>query len=355
MQALAERIREMIRARGPIPFRDWMEAALYDPTDGYYNRTDLQRWGREADYRTSPERSDLFAATFARYFAKLYAELEGPPSWTIVESGGGDGRFAHGVLRTLAEHYPQILAATQYFFDEASSDAADRARETLEEFKERISFGASSDFKSSEPWIYFSNELLDAFPVHRVVPEGEQYVTLDETGKFVWTTGKFSSPLLKHYARKLSPGQVIEVNLAIENWLASIAAKMKRGYVITVDYGAEEEELYDPLLRPHGTLRGFSRHGFVDDVLSAPGDYDITSSVNWTQVMAAGERLGFEVVEFESQNRFLLRAGLLESLVRSLKGIESKADQARLTTGARDMILPGGMASSFQVLVQKLD
>jgi SAM-dependent MidA family methyltransferase len=330
-----------------------MEAALYDPTQGYYNRSDLQRWGREADYRTSPERSELFAATFARYFARLYEELGRPPAWTILESGGGDGRFAQGVLRTLAEYYPTVLGATQYFFDEASADAVARARENLADFKEHVTFGERSAFDSSEPWIFFSNELLDAFPVHRVISNGEFYVTLDEAGKFVWTTGKFSSPLLKKYAKKLSPGQVIEVNLAIDDWFSSIASKMKRGYVVTVDYGAEEDELYDPSLRPQGTLRGFSRHGFVDDVLSAPGDYDITASVNWTQVMAAGERLGLRVVEFESQNRFLLRSGLLESLVRSLKGVDNKADQARLTTGARDMILPGGMASSFQVLVLK--
>jgi SAM-dependent MidA family methyltransferase len=54
MQALAERLKEQIRASGPMPFRDWMWAALYDPESGYYNRSDLQRWGREADYRTSP-------------------------------------------------------------------------------------------------------------------------------------------------------------------------------------------------------------------------------------------------------------------------------------------------------------
>lgn len=330
-----------------------MEAALYDPAEGYYNRSDLRRWGREADYRTSPERSELFAATFARYFVRLYEELGRPPAWTILESGGGDGRFAHGVLRTLAEYYPPVLATTRYFFDEASADAVERARETLADFSERVTFGKRSDFDSSEPWIFFSNELLDAFPVHRLVSDGEFYVTVDEAGKFVWTTGKFSSPILKKHAKKLSPGQIVEVNLAIDDWLASVAAQMKRGYVVTVDYGAEEEELYDPSLRPQGTLRGFSRHGFVDDVLVAPGEYDITSSVNWTQVMAAAERLGLQVVEFESQNRFLLRSGLLESLVRSLKGIEDKADQARLTTGAREMILPGGMASSFQVLVLK--
>lgn len=327
-----------------------MAAALYDPQFGYYNRSDLQRWGREADYRTSPERSELFAATFARYFAKLYEELGRPSEWTIVEGGGGDGRFALGVLRALEEEYPTVFQATQYVFDEASADAQRRARQALLKYSERVTFANQSVLN---PSLYFSNELLDAFPVHRVACDGELYVTLDDSDEFTWTTGSFSSPRLQDYAVKLAPGQIVEVNLAIDDWLASIAAQMTRGYVIAVDYGAEADELWDASLRPQGTLRGFSRHGFVDDVLSAPGEYDITSTVNWTQVIDAGERLGFQVVEFESQDRFLLRAGLLETLEKELKQIEKKADQIRLTTGAREMILPGGMASSFQVLVQK--
>ena len=330
-----------------------MQAALYDPEFGYYSRSDLQRWGREADYRTSPERSELFAATFARYFAKLYEELGRPAAWTIVEGGGGDGRFALGVLRALADEYPHVFNATRYCFDEISADAQARARASLSDFKEHLTFDSLSVFSPSNPWLYFSNELLDAFPVHRVASDGELYVTVDDSDKFTWTTGPFSSPYLQDYAAKLSPGQIIEVNLAIDEWLASIAAKMTRGYVITVDYGAETDDLYDAALRPQGTLRGFSRHEFVADVLAAPGEYDITSSVNWTQVIETGERLGFQVVEFESQDRFLVRAGLLESLEKRLKLIEKEADQIRLTTGAREMILPGGMASSFQVLVQK--
>ncbi|HEX6285338.1 MAG TPA: SAM-dependent methyltransferase [Pyrinomonadaceae bacterium] len=353
MEALAEQLKTFIRARGPIPFRDWMLAALYDPEFGYYNRGDLARWGREGDYRTSPERSVLFAATFARYFAKLYEELERPAAWTIVEGGGGDGRFAHGVLSTLAEQYPRVLEATRYVFQETSSDAVRRARDVLSEFPAHVSFGDESALLPANPSLYFSNELLDAFPVHRVTREGELYVTLDDNDKFVWTTGTFSDPRLQDYSTKLAPGQIIEVNLAIDDWLTPIALRMERGFVITVDYGAEEDELYDAALRPEGTLRAFSRHGFVDDVLFAPGDYDITSSVNWTHLMAAGERLGLAVVEFDSQNRFLLRAGLLEALEKELKQMEKNADQIRLTIGAREMILPGGMASSFQVLVQK--
>ena len=334
---LAERLRELIRARGPIPFRDWMEAALYDPEFGYYTRSDLKRWGREGDYRTSPERSELFAATFARYFAKLYDELGQPSQWTIIEGGAGDGTFAQRVQRALEKDYPRVFEATRYLISEVG-DVCE-----------------SPD--PSTPWLYFSNELLDAFPVHRVTGEGELYVTLDSENSFTWSVGSFSTPRLsefvERYSIKLAPGQIIEVNLAIDDWLSSLASKLKRGYVITVDYGAEASDLYDPTLRPNGTLRAFSRHQFVDDVLAAPGEYDITSSVNWTQVKATGERLGLQVVEFDSQDRFLLRNGLLDELQQRLTRIEKEADKLRLTTDAREMILPGNMASSFQVLVQE--
>ena len=334
---LAERLRELIRARGPIPFRDWMEAALYDPEFGYYSRRDLKRWGREGDYRTSAERSELFAATFARYFAKLYDDLGSPSQWAIIEGGAGDGTFARRVQHALEESYPRVFAATRYHTSEIH-DAPDP-----------VVF--------LNPSVYFSNELLDAFPVHRLTAEGELYVTLDSENNFTWSVGPLSTPRLAEFVARhsleLAPGQTIEINLAIDDWLSSVTSQLTHGFVITVDYGAEAVELYDPALRPNGTLRAFSRHGFVDDVLSAPGEYDITSSVNWTQVKATGERLGLRVVEFESQDRFLLRAGLLDELQRRLGRIEKASDQLRLTTDAREMILPGGMASSFQVLVQQ--
>lgn len=323
---LAERLRELIRARGPIPFRDWMEAALYDPEFGYYKRSDLKRWGREGDYRTSAERSELFAATFARYFAKLYDELGRPPQWTIVEGGPGDGTFARRVQQAFADHYPRLFEATRYELSDLAAAA-------------------------SNPCLYFSNELLDAFPVHRLVSDGELYVTLDSENNFTWSVGPFSTPRLAQF--NVAAGQVIEVNLAIDDWLTTVVTKLKPEYVITVDYGAEADELYDPVLRPNGTLRAFSKHQFVDDVLSAPGEYDITSSVNWTQVKATGERLGLQVVEFESQDRFLLRAGLLEELQYRTEHAGTDSETLKLAVDAREMILPGNMASSFQVLVQK--
>ena len=335
-----------------------MSAALYDPAQGYYKRSDLKRWGKQGDYRTSPERSELFSATFARYFAKLYDELEQPREWIIVEAGGGDGRFAAGVLRSFRERFPRVFEATRYYMVEVSESAREEAMERVVEFLDHIRFEEPPRIARG---IYFSNELLDAFPVHRLIQEenelAELYVDVDEVGNFVSVPGPLSTPRLEdfcdEYSLELEDNQIVEINLEIDSWLASVAKKLESGYLITVDYGAESFDLYDMALRPEGTLRGFSRHGFVDDVLAQPGDYDITSSINWTQVQAVGDRFGFATIEFAPQDKFLMSAGLLEELERELTKATTAADKLAVTTGAREMILPGGMAASFQVLVQK--
>src|SRR6266542_6362496 len=98
--SLAARLRARIRQDGPISFREWMQAALNDEREGYYFGPDRVRQGRAGDYRTAPESSPLFAATFAWYFSKLFAdlffELGSPPTWTIFEAGAGGGEFAYG-------------------------------------------------------------------------------------------------------------------------------------------------------------------------------------------------------------------------------------------------------------------
>ena len=360
--ALAERIRERIRRAGPITFCDWMRMALYDNDEGYYCRSDRQKWGRAGDYRTSPERSSLFAATFARYFAQLHDQLGCPRQWTIVEVGAGDGRFASRVLQTLQNSFPSVFGASRYVVDEASSYSRSLARERLKPFGAfagRVEFRAL-DHVRIDPGIVFSNELLDAFPVHRVVRhEGqlqEFYVTVGADGDFQWIVGVPSTPRLADYfAQSIQPaeGQVAEVNLEIDEWLRKVSRVIQAGYLITVDYGANAEELYSSAVRHQGTLRSFYNHQIVENILARPGEQDLTTTIDWTFVKRTGETLGFETVEFDRQDKFLIAAGLLNQLEVEAQGSESEADKLRLSTAAREMILPDGMAAHFQVLVQK--
>ncbi|HEX5707621.1 MAG TPA: SAM-dependent methyltransferase [Pyrinomonadaceae bacterium] len=395
---LAARLRARINAEGPISFRDWMEAALYDERAGYYRRARAARWGRAGDYRTSPERTPLFAATFARYFATLHEQLGAPSEFNVVEAGAGAGDFAAVLLATLRRDHPRVYASLRYLIDEKGIEAAGDVRademadgETrADEFENHefendargrevegararlaaklapfegcvASFSLARARESFEACVVFSNELIDALPVHRVRRVGgalvEMFVGLDDAGAFAWVEREPSTPRLAEHFRSvgvaLEEGQAAEVNLDAEEWVASAARVVGRGYVVTIDYGDEASRLYDASARREGTLRAFKRHAFAANVLDAPGQQDITTTVDWTQVRAAGERAGLRTLALEPLPRFLARAGLLEQLERETELAQDEAERTALRLGAREMILPGGMAGSFQVLVQE--
>ena len=357
---LAERLRQRIRREGPISFADFMEAALYDDEAGYYCR-ERRRWGREGDYRTSPERSVLFAATFANCFASLFQKLGVPGSWVVLESGAGSGEFAEGMLDTLLLRSPAVFKATRYVIDERSPSSRAVAAERLARFGSQVEFARISDFESIPIGIIFSNELLDAFPVHRVMVRSgelaEFFVKTNEAGRFEWSIQEPSTTDLESYfagmSLRLAEGQIAEVNLGVKKWIGAAAETLGRGFLVTVDYGATAAELFSESVRPEGTLRSFSRHQFIDDLLAVPGEYDITSSVNWSDVMQTGVGFGLETITFERQDRFLMNEGLLEELELRVSETEDQAERSRLRSSCRDLILPNGMAASFQVLVQE--
>ncbi|MFN2576930.1 MAG: class I SAM-dependent methyltransferase [Pyrinomonadaceae bacterium] len=359
--ALADRLREKIRLAGPITFHDWMQAALYDERDGYYCRRGKMRQGRGGDYRTAPETSPLFAATFAHYFMKSYFDLGAPQHWTIVEVGAGRGDFALGVLTSLQRNFPSVFAATRYVVDELSDDARAEVEAKLFQFKDRVEFRALSEIEKPFSYvIVFSNELLDAFPIHPVIGRGgnlqELRVGASESGAFIWFETELQ-PLVAEYCERtqlqLREGQIYEVNLEAENFVARAAALIERGYLITVDYGAKRNELLDDPNRFSGTLRSFQRHRIIQDVLSQPGEQDLTTTVDWTLIGAAGARAGLETLRFARLDEFLLGEGALAEIVSTGDRLGDQIERFNFNAAAREMIMPDGMAAHFQVLVQR--
>jgi len=361
---LSERLRARIERDGPISFRDWMQAALYDEREGYYCRLDRVPQGRAGDYRTAPESSPLFAATFAWYFSKLFAELffemGSPPAWTIFEAGAGGGEFAHGVLESLQVHYPDIFSATSYLIDEVSPAARRLAAARLSEFAGRVTFQRFDEINdSANVGVVFSNELIDALPVHRVIMRTgrlrELCVGLDQD-EFVWVERDPDERVAEYFGRaelRLSDGQIAEINLAAEEFISRAAGLFARGYLVTVDYGAERSELLDAPDRFNGTLRAFHRHHLITNVLARPGEQDLTTTVDWTQIKEVGRRAGLRAVRLERLDHFLLSEGLLQRLSEMLSQTQDQVEALRLSTSAREMIMPHGLAASFQVLVQE--
>lgn len=359
---LVVRLRERIKQHCAINFCDWMNASLYEEPDGYYVRDDKILWGRKGDYRTAPETSPLFASTFTHYFAKLFEELNEPNNFTIIECGAGNGSFAFECLRTLQTQFPSLFNKTKYLIDEISKVSQKKIRGRLNAFEDKFEFISLKEIsKPFQNAVIFSNELIDAFPVHRVVMRDgelkEIYVDVNDEDDFVFTESQISNPRLVEYLKinniNLAEGQLIEINLSADDWLKHIAKILKNGFVITVDYGADAETLYDFNLHPNGTLRAFSKHQFVDDYLSCAGKVDLTTTVNWSAFQRIGKENGLETISLESLDKFLLRVGLLEQLEIAGNIKQDESEKISLRTSIKDLILPNGFGTTHQVLVQK--
>ena len=284
-----------------------------------------------------------------------------PQRWTIVEVGAGRGDFALGVLTSLQIDFPDVFAATNYLIDELSDDAREQAKAKLSEFKDRIEFRSLSEIsKPLSRAIVFSNVLLDAFPVHRVIRRDgalrELLVNVNESGDFIWLESDLETRVAEYCRRiklQLEEGQIHEVNLDAEDFVARASALIEQGFLITVDYGAERNDLLRDPSRFSGTLRSFRRHQIGQDLLSQPGEQDLTATVDWSLVKEAGARNDLQTLRLERLDQFLLSEGALEMITSAGKHMTDHMELFNFNAGGREMIMPNGMAAHFQVLVQR--
>jgi SAM-dependent MidA family methyltransferase len=354
--ALKQRIINRIHAEGEISFRDFMAMALYEPGLGYYtsNRVVL---GRQGDYLTSPEVSPIFGAMVGRQLREMWDRLGSPPSFDLVEAGAGSGVLARDILSWARRTAPGFFAAARYTIAEVSAQLAARQRDHLEAegLAEKVSW--TRGLPPSVKGVIFSNELLDAMPVHRVAVENgrllEVFVTWDGA-YFAEELREASSNVARHFQwLGLLPteGNRAEVNLESIEWVRTAAASLERGFLLTIDYGYEAQDLYAPWRR-EGTLLCFYRHNPCDDPYLRIGRQDMTSHIDLTSVSRAGEEAGLATLGLVSQSEFLANLGISEAMQPPEGGDleEYFARRAAVT----ELLDPGGLGR-ISVLVQGKD
>jgi SAM-dependent MidA family methyltransferase len=314
---LKDLLHERIRASGPISFAEFYELAMYHPRHGYYFRNDPTQ-----DFQSSPNVHPVFGATIARQLADFWRLMDRPARFDAFEAGAGSGRLAADVLRYARSAEPDFLDAVRYVVQDVTlvGDEGIRRLEDAGVPLEKVSVASSlPDFAQIEGCV-LSNELLDALPFRRVrVRAGHLYelmVGLEE-GHLVDVESE-PRPELTAHLRSLAvlPGEgcEAEVSLTAPAWMTRAASALKRGFVLSLDYGYEVEELYAPFRR-RGTLLTFYRHTSGDDPYVRIGRQDITASVDFTSVRRAGESAGLSTLLQSTQSEFLASLGVGEALV----------------------------------------
>lgn len=344
---------------GPISFARFMELALYHPQYGYYVRPvddpTQERIGWSGDFYTSSDVHPILGQALAKQAQQLDACLGHPNPFTVVEMGPGKGLLARDFLEACQQAPANLGARLRYILIERSASMRAQQQQTVGPWVDQTGRVAWVDRLEDLPpdsvtGLFFSNELVDAFPVHRLaVIDGrpqELYVDVRD-GRFTEVYRPLSDELasyLREGAISLPDGYRTEINLGAVHWMKQVAEVMNRGAVLTIDYGHTAEDLYGPE-RKNGTFLCYYSQTTSEDAYDRVGMQDMTAHVDFTALARVGQQAGLEVTGFTNQMSFLIGLGAEQFL-------DSLEPESAEFYAAIHLLRPDGMGRTFKVLVQ---
>lgn len=350
-----------IKKKGPIPFCQFMEWCLYHPEYGYYQSEKI-KIGKEGDFYTGPCVHPMFGSIIAKQLVQM-GEILGEERFDVVEMGPGGGYLCQDILDWLKKNTPIFYKSLRYHLLERGIYFLEEQKERLSQYynEGKLFWMDQKTFEEEKEQLIgciVSNELFDSFPFHRIICEKEDlkeiYVTV-EGDQFKEKIGEPSNPAILSYFEsmgiKLEEGQKAEVNLKALEWIKKAGEFLKRGFVITIDYGYLVEELFSPSRR-EGTLMCYYQHRVSENPYERLGEQDITSHVNFTALIKKGEEIGLRFTGLVPQYRFLIALGVLQEIESLCEGV-SELDKLRLRLSLMHLIEPErGMGEIFKVLIQ---
>jgi SAM-dependent MidA family methyltransferase len=357
-----------IHSSGPITFARFMELALYHPLLGYYTRTTdsngeertaEHRIGWDGDFYTSSDVHPVLARALARQVLQVDELLGRPDPFMVVEMGAGKGLLARDFLAASEKESVSFFNRLRYLLIERSPAMKASQRANLApwlKFPDRVSWLDSLEELGSGSLVgvMLSNELVDAFPVHRITIEGgepkEIFVDYQDE-RFCERLQALSTAALSEYLQRLAQWEITlpegyqtEINLHAIAWMKQVARTLARGVVITIDYGHTARDLYGPD-RHRGTFLCYHQQMTSETPYEQVGLQDMTAHVDFTSLATAGEEAGLHETGFTNQMSFLMGLGV-EQLIESLEPGSAEFQSVV------QLLRPEGMGRTFKILIQ---
>ncbi len=348
-----------------ITFADYMNLCLYDLEYGYYNSKNIAI-GEGGDFFTSASLSSYFGELFALQLEELWRVLERPKPFHLVEFGAGEGQLAVNILQYLSNNFSDFFSCLEYIIIEKSSILKDKQQRIIQE-----NLGNFQQVKWDE-WdniddnsllgCVFSNELIDAFPVHLIeFHQGilQEIYLVNQDNILTEVLGGLSTTEIADYFDRLKinfddkfyPNNYrTEVNLNGLYWLKTVADKLKQGYLLTIDYGYSADKYYHPQ-RFKGTLKCYYQHRHHDNPYINIGCQDITSHVNFTALEVYGDLYNLSKIGYIPQALFLMNLGLGDRISELSSGKIPIGEVIERRNQLHNLINPQGLGN-FGVLLQ---
>lgn len=348
-----------------ITFSQYMDLCLFDRTYGYYN-SEKTIIGKSGDFYTSASLSSDLGELLAIQLYQFWEILEKPDNFKLVEMGAGNGNLAYNIINFITNNYSDFIAHIEYIIIEKSTVLTEKQKQLLIPKFSNIIPLTWTDFDSiPDNFItgcFLSNELIDAMPVHLIRFSDNQLQEIYLTEKDKTLVIKYDSvsntEILEYFdiininfQTNLYPENYqTEVNLAVIKWLKQISDKLKKGYLLSIDYGYTADKYYHPQ-RLEGTLKCYYQHRHHNNPYVNIGQQDITCHVNFTALEKYGELFGLNTVAYTKQALFLMGLGLGDRLNQLSNGTISLTTILQRRQELHNLINPEGLGN-FGILLQ---
>ncbi|HEV7572619.1 MAG TPA: SAM-dependent methyltransferase [Thermoanaerobaculia bacterium] len=353
-----------------LPFRDFVELALYYPEFGYYAKGESPV-GREGDYVTSPVLSPVFSYSLGN-LCREFMSRSGDAVSQVVDIGCGDG----SLIRALAWGVGERPPVAERVATGASSPTPHSPHPTPQFIGLDRNLGRAvpdpnvtyvyslDEIPPADARLIISNELFDALPFARLVQRGENLHELwvtERDGALDWSEHEADARYVDYFAErgiKLDDGQFADVSLEWSALYDDICRSVPRGLIVTFDYGLPQSKLFRGRMRRFGTAAAYAKQRVSRDLLINPGEQDLTAHINFDDLRQTGEGQAFATLFFDIQAKFLLVLGATEhELFTPIGDVTVEGATEGLTLlqdrdDARRLILPDGIGADIRVLVQ---
>jgi len=349
------RINAEIAERGSISFSRFMERALTEPNLGYYV-TEQVRAGREGDFITAPELHSLLGSALARMATEVWRRLGEPARFRWVEYGAGSGALALALIAQLRRDRSPLINALEIQPIDVNKFRGEELRNAVMSEQQN---GAPVLVRVDAPPVagmVVANEYLDALPFNIYVGRAnavhgvsERCVGLAADGLTrAWVERELDASeaqrVAEHFGAPLAEGQLAEACFTFDAWLHEVTTRITSGLVAVIDYGRDGVTLRDASSRMAGTALAYQGHRATTDLLSEPGERDLTAHVDLTALRRAAAAAGLQPVASTSQAALLAGAGLDDEVDRLRRGPEATLEGAiALRSALAHLMNPRGM------------
>lgn len=346
---LADKIKALIRANGPISVTDYFALCLADPEHGYYRTR--EPFGRHGDFITAPEISQLFGEMIGVFMVHAWQRHGAPAAVRLVEIGPGRGTMMADMLRVIKRIARPLFDGLTVHLVETSARLRGVQRVTLEAFSTKIAWHDSFEDVPEGFTLIAANELFDAIPIRQFVktPTGfrERLVGLDMDDELTFASGvaTLDPILLPSPVAAIPDGTIFELAPARQAVMQTLCDRLRSfgGTALIIDYGHMVSGFGD-------TLQAVRNHDF-DSPLAHPGEADLTSHVDFEDLAKVAVSAGVHLNGGLRQGEFLYGLGLAERAAALSK--DKEPAEQRLITAAVDRLAgegAGKMGELFKVI-----